>query len=377
MALLTRLCRRAIEGHDHTVTGEPSAEANVDWEALIRLAEIHGLGSLVASQIPSINPPPPARDWLRSRLRETISRQMLLTNALARAVESLQAEGVPAVAVKGPVLAKQLYGDRALREYMDLDILVRREMVTRARSILEMQGYVSDLEMERPESSLMGSLSQQISLHNSSGIAIDLHWSLHSMRFPNPVPTTRLWEGLDTVTLGETPVRTLGQEDLLLYLCSHGARHQWRRLCWLVDLARWLRLNSSVKWEIVEERARSTHCERMIAVGLELVRRLFEVQPEAAIPWQADDTVRQLATAAEEQIRKPADAMGEMDSAKWTWRLLSRPSDRFRYISGVVIAPTVAEWQAWPLARKLHFLYYPFRILRLAHKYCRRLVTRL
>ena len=34
----------------------------------------------------------------------------------------------------------------------------------------------------------------------------------------------------------ENPVFMLGNEDLFLFLVSHGARHGWSRLRWLLDI---------------------------------------------------------------------------------------------------------------------------------------------
>lgn len=63
---------------------------------------------------------------------------------LASVIDALAAEGIGALPFKGPVLALQAYGDPAMREYLDLDILVRREHVSRTLSILGDLGYRSE-----------------------------------------------------------------------------------------------------------------------------------------------------------------------------------------------------------------------------------------
>ncbi len=50
---------------------------------------------------------------------------MMMTAELKAVMGWLEAGDVPAIAYKGPTLAAWAYGDIALREFCDLDILVR------------------------------------------------------------------------------------------------------------------------------------------------------------------------------------------------------------------------------------------------------------
>ena len=67
-------------------------------------------------------------------------------------------------------------------------------------------------------------------------VKLEVHWRLN----PGPAkePTfNELWERKRiSILLTDSPVYFLGREDLFLFLVTHGARHGWSRLRWLVDI---------------------------------------------------------------------------------------------------------------------------------------------
>ena len=68
--------------------------------------------------------PADAREELEGRAQANRLRDLELTGELARLLDRFRRDGIAAVPYKGPVLAAQAYGDVALREFVDLDILV-------------------------------------------------------------------------------------------------------------------------------------------------------------------------------------------------------------------------------------------------------------
>ena len=75
---------------------------------------------------------------------------LYLTAELLRILRLLDAHAIRAVPLKGPALAQSLYGDLALREFCDLDVLVQETDLRKARGLLEAQGYHLDLSPRPP-----------------------------------------------------------------------------------------------------------------------------------------------------------------------------------------------------------------------------------
>ena len=55
-------------------------------------------------------------------------------------------------------------------------------------------------------------------------------WSSKGTKFDE------LWNRKRKSSLTSYPIYILGREDLFLFLVSHGARHGWSRLRWLMDI---------------------------------------------------------------------------------------------------------------------------------------------
>ena len=68
--------------------------------------------------------------------RTNSTRNLVLTAELLRLFNLFDQAEIPAISFKGPVLTQLLYGDFSLREFSDLDIVVREADVSKAEDIL-------------------------------------------------------------------------------------------------------------------------------------------------------------------------------------------------------------------------------------------------
>ncbi|MHC5830140.1 MAG: nucleotidyltransferase family protein, partial [Nostoc sp.] len=65
------------------------------------------------------------------------------TKELLKILALLEYRGIEAIAFKGPILASSVYGNVALRQFNDLDILVRLQDFWQTKAVLVGQGYQS------------------------------------------------------------------------------------------------------------------------------------------------------------------------------------------------------------------------------------------
>src|SRR5262245_46196730 len=123
------------------------ASSGLNWERLVTLAHRNGLAPLLYSHLNRICAPLVPGDTF-ARLRDYFQRNsalsLLLTGELIRLLKCLAENGIDAVPYKGPALAAQLYGHVALRQFCDLDILVRATDVWKASRVIETQGFEPD-----------------------------------------------------------------------------------------------------------------------------------------------------------------------------------------------------------------------------------------
>src|SRR5262249_22989147 len=154
---------------------------------------------------------------------------------------------IPAVPFKGPALAASAYGNLALREFADLDILLLERDVPRARDLLLAWGYGPRVD----------ETDYDILVYNESqGIGVELHWKF-AQRYHLPPDPGAFWGRLEGASLCGRPVRAFSAVDLLLILCAHGAKHGWERLAWVCDVARHLAARGDLDWAEALGRARA------------------------------------------------------------------------------------------------------------------------
>jgi hypothetical protein len=254
----------------------------LDWERLWGLAHLHEVVPLLAETLPAAAGDAVPREWLaraRKRRHVTLTVNARLGDALLGILEGMAAAGVPAMPVKGLVLAEDLYGSIGARPCADLDVLVRPADLPTARQVLR------DLGFGQRASPGYKALTHQFhdpAWARGAGheqIRVELHWALWADS-ARRLGTDGLWERSVAGTLLEAPVRTLSPADTLLHLSIHRTRSALR-LRWVVDVAELVRRHGDgLDWPAYLERARAAGARTSSWTVLTLARDLFD----AAVP---------------------------------------------------------------------------------------------
>jgi putative nucleotidyltransferase-like protein len=304
------------------------------WDSLIRLALRHRVLPLVYRSMQAIGAnlaPPSVWADLQHHFHANAQRNLLLGGTLLRLLRLLARHDISAIPYKGPVLAMVAYGNLALRQFGDLDILVRQQDVERAKDLLLAQGY--RWWEQRPITLLPRQRKVYELISADSQVLVELHWAVTSSTFYFPLDPARLWERLETVVLLGLPVRTLTPESLLLILCVHGAKHHWHRLAWICDIAALLHVSAEMDWQHLLAQADQLGCRRMLLLGVLLAQTLLgttlseplqhRLHADAAIPRLAQEVQARLFI----DTRRPLAAV---DRPLFYLRLRERLRDRLR-----------------------------------------------
>ena len=349
------------------------AAGNVDWEYVFQLARRHSIVPLVYVQLQqhaSDLVPPQFLAKLKKHYFENSARNTLLTAELCRLINLFRDEGIETIPYKGPVLAIFAYGDIALRRFVDLDVIVKKSDVLKAREILLNQGYKpsKSLSLDQQEMLLRTQHNMQFSRDNHR-LIIELHWEVAPHLFASTVNGERLWQDLITVELNGTAVKTFSAEDLLFSLCVHGSRHLWERLGWICDIAE-LIARRPLNWTALLERARIADTERMFLLGVYLAQRLLDapIPPEVKQHCDADQRLSSLADNIIDHLfngptHVPATSR---EIFKYNIGVRRTISARARYLL-YMLRPTDSDLGSRSLPPSLSFAYYltrPFRLFR-------------
>jgi hypothetical protein len=346
-----------------------------DWSAAIDLARAHGMEPLAAWYLNTDCAgmfAPDFYDSLHATLQRNTANFVLLSTDLIKVLRIFRARGIPVVPLKGPVLAVTLFNEIPWRESCDLDLLVARADVGRAKDALTAAGYQIDSQLRSgEENDAFHWRSQVVLFRDDVSPAIDLHWELLPSLFPCARYFDSVWERLQQATFHDQEILELSAEDQLFFLCAHAARHSWHSLRLAVDVARLIYVRPELDWDSAIRAAASSDGGKVLALGLWIVNHLLKVQlPETALRYAtasidgkpfAPHLLERMLTVTPEQYESSSELRLQMRLADGWW-------PKLRCAAGYILLPTDADG-ALRLPASLFFLYYLYRPVRLTAKY--------
>lgn len=289
--LLLLCCARTRIDSERAEQIRTLLRGDIDWMYLIRTAFQHSVMPLLYWNLHATcakDVPDPILDQLRRRFHANSVRNLFLIRELLTLLALLDQHGILAIPYKGPVLAASVYGNFALRQFGDLDILVREQDAVCAKDLLLSRGYRLQYQPPAAYEAIFRHFRQTYDLVRGDGqVFVELHWNVISWPVFFSPDSAFVWERLELVSLAGMPVHTLAPEEVLPVLCVHGAKHHWERLGWICDVAELLRIYPGINWERVMAQASCLHGARALYLGLSLARSLLG----AAVP---EDILRQM-----------------------------------------------------------------------------------
>jgi hypothetical protein len=280
---------------------------------------------------------------LVERLRQRAASQRERTARLVTLHERLRRElaqrDVDYLLLKGPVLARRLYGELDARESVDLDLLVDRGDARRARRALGEIGFTR--RMPAPWGAALVTPFVHALDYDSPGGAVDLHWALE--RHPSlRLDAQKLRQEARREPLGEGDVAVPSDQGEILAACLGAVRDGERgrlKLKHLLDLRRWMELPRA--WPGFLAAARAQHAERPCLRALSLTVAALGVPKE--LPAELAASLSPSRTAAGGEAALP-------------WLLAGLPSWRARRWA-------FASWESSPAASAAWWLLsLPFRL---------------
>ncbi len=343
----------------------------LDWSFLQDAADFHRVTPLLCSTLQSLEPAAvPQR--LASEFQASVRKALLLTGELMRVLELLRRHGITAVPYKGPSLAIAAFQNLALRSFDDLDLLVSRADVWRARDVLVAAGYRETAPLGPQREQALLDRYDELVLEGANGFPLlELHWALLAPHYAVRSDMEAYLARRVSISLGDRTVPSLAPDDLLLALCLHAAKHCWSALRPVCDIA-WLMSGHPLDWSALLVEARRLRVVRILLLAVTLTNRLFGMPiPEPLRqPCVRDKTVSALADHVISALfGKPHDETAIVSSAVLYMRMREDPRDKLVYLLRLAGRPGLEDWQAINLPSRWEFLYPLLRLPRLAKKY--------
>ena len=346
-----------------------------DWDYVVQIARRNGVIPLLyktlnASDAPFI--PADVLNCLQGAFEGNTYRNFLLTGKLLRILKLFKQHNILAVPFKGPALAEMVYGDLALRSFVDLDILIHPKNAARAIHLMIQQGYQPSvkLNVDQLKAYIKKEYSVEMFRKNATEI-IELHWELTGRYLPCPFTLGDFERRLKQESLAGKNVCQFPSEELLLYLCIHGAKDAWNRLEAILSVAELIRTSPGLDWIHVQTLSQKMKCKRILLVGLYLASHLFDANlPEPITKKiEADPIIKKMAKMIYHHLFHkqllPSPIPINSDFSAFHFKIRDSLLDKIRYGLSLIFKPSRQEWRYFPLPASLSFLHYLLRPARL------------
>jgi hypothetical protein len=359
-----------------------------EWGRLLEMAAAHGMRPLLYRFLTRIEGnvglnlvrstfPNHVTSVLQEFTQRNLRRNLRMTGELVILLRLLAERGVNVIPFKGPTLAALAYGDLGLREFGDLDLLIARSDFMKAQELLVARGYQPEFLLNVSQAASFAETCNVMAFwHAEKSVSVELHWELSPKYLPFSPDPDWLRERMAPSHPGGQRVMTLSPEDLLVYLCAHGAKHVWEKLIWIVDVAGLIHRRSNLDWRRVYDLAAQQRCERGLFLGLRLARDVIGASVPAEIERlaESDPESGRLATIVIQRLLSDSESRPSQSARSlFIFRLQRRWPDKIRSFARMAITPNAAEWLSFPNLRRFAWAYPLLRPLRLISKLVRSL----
>jgi hypothetical protein len=364
------ICAAAGPNPDYAQIAKALKRA-LDWDRLLDLAAAHGVRPQLIQAFQRLDwtdVPLHTKRSLLTFLTMHAARSLLLAKELIIVNDLFSKNAIRFAAFKGASLSRAIYGDISFRESNDIDVIVEKEQLLRAESVLVSMGYRAVYASSSFRDAFLSHTGQCVLVREDRQIEIDLHWDFGTSYAPFPLSSAEIWHCLEQVEIGGRFISTLNQTDLTLFLAGHGTKEKWRCLKWVADFAMLLE-KRAIDWMLVLDRAKRNGCGRSILVGCQLAAELLRARVDRDFLRTAKDDVQARLMAellmrsisSEYPIPASERELGDFD-------LCETKSQRVWAIGKLLVTRTAGDYVSMPLPRSLWPMYYVTRPFRLAGK---------
>ena len=369
MNLILQCAQTFLSGREDSSL-EAALVPPLDWLAVEHRADCHSMMPLMAYVLQGYGGslvPQKIRERLHLRLLRTAQSNLAWLGEWRRMLLAFEASGIRTISLKGPGLSLLAYRNIALREFTDLDLLIRPADALMARDVLVREGYILRSPLiGDTEAEFLHSRNRQLGfVRDRPDMLIELHWgALHEM-YSFQLPVDQLFKSAQVENQEGISFLSLSREHLFLYLCAHGTKHCWRSLRWLCDVASLVRTAPELDWNRCIQWAEDMKCDLVLKHSLLLAQQALGLELPLPIRTYCDDAkARALADTAASFLLSAHGNLGYREELHYLSAFAKDWRDRIRFMFERVFIPAEQDWQEVRLPCSLRFLYYTVRPLR-------------
>ena len=242
-----------------------------DWDYLIKAIIDRGIGPLFFKKLTLLSNSSQIPENIKNKLQQvyykTLSRSTILYMHFRKIAEAFAVENIPVIVLKGIYLSEWLYQDIGLRQFSDIDLLVKEEDGLKCLAILAELGYkpIDDIRSNYVKNNLEIIHYPPMVLN---GASIEIHIKLQRKSEKYHLFVDDLWKNAISETVNNTFVFALNNNDLLIHLCIHLDKHFREghvQFTCFNDITNLLdKVANIIDWKVFGNTCRKYNCENIV-----------------------------------------------------------------------------------------------------------------
>jgi hypothetical protein len=289
--LMLYCCRKDIGRRNRNNIIEIQRKS-LDWDCFLRKARENGISAVVYSKLREIkNDCPHIPSFIFKELRKdyflNATKNSLIFEELAKALENLRKAELQVIVLKGAVLAEKMYGNLALRPMIDVDLLVKKGDLYRLNEQLKILGYKpSDISVEEIDfsSTYLTTLDYRSLSPNSPSFHI--HWHFVNSTIPNEsyiknIKIEDIWRDAEKTKIADVETLVMAPHHLLIHLAEHALRvtHSLSKLSFFCDIDETVNYyKERLDWERLIKESLKFNLSRMVYPSLYFTAKFLETK---------------------------------------------------------------------------------------------------
>lgn len=349
-----------------------------DWDDFLSLAHSHGIFPLAYKTLKNyIQIPLEIQNTMKHINMNIVKQNMLMTSELLKVTKLLEENSIDVISFKGPALSQMAYGDVISRQYCDLDLLVDKSNFLQVVELLKSKSYSLIDEYILDKIQEKRNIFHDLTMINDSGVNVELHWRLFSDEYMIDFDEIMLLKNLHSIKIQAQNIKTFPNEVNLIYLCIHGAKHNWERIEWLVDIMKFIKyetINKDILFDYIDK----TKTQKIVYSTFNLCSSILDMEVEDSFKNKVFiKEIIELSKSFEKIFYDDFDLSisGKEPSKKITkiqFDLLRGIKAKFLFLSSL-FRPTEVDYNSVKLSKKLNIFYYFIRVYNITIKKIRNL----
>ena len=272
---------------------------------------------------------------------------------------------------KGPLLSLELYKDIGYRNFGDIDILVDKADVEKAKDLIEELDFICiypKIKLTKRQQKINYSISHHYHFkHPTQDAHIELHWSITNPKSFYGKDSGDILSTSRKLKVSNFDLPYISEVDNLAYLAAHGSIHQFYRLFWLKDFSEILSISDEKEiikaWEL-SKKLKLKKCF-IQAVALANIIYFSEI-PDFAKKSIKNALVMVPIRSIENTDLKQRGIVGKIQNI--LYRITLKPSLKYYFELIYRLRTHLSDWELLKLPKGFFFLYYFLRPFLLTYQ---------